>query len=271
MSERFLSRDDSPLQAKTWEAIDGTVIGAARSQLSARRLLTIEGPYGLGLKSIPLGDQPISGETVAEGVSLTCGGVLPLVSIQASFRLAMRDIAAFEEMGAAMDMSAAVFAAVRCAEQEDALIFNGSKAAGVEGLLNAKGAQSAKLKSWEQVGAAADDVIAAVTRLDAAGFHGPYTLALAADRFNMLYRRYPQGNATEMDHVKSIATEGIVKVPAIKSGGVLLAGGAQSASIILGQDMSVGFIGPAGNEFEFSISESLALRILAPESVLVLK
>ena len=38
----------------------------------------------------------------------------------------------------------------------------------------------------------------------------------------------------------------------------------------LNVDMSVGFNGPAGDAFEFSISESLALLIRAPEAVCVL-
>jgi uncharacterized linocin/CFP29 family protein len=270
MSEHYLNRGDAPFQEKTWEAIDGAVIGAARSQLSARRLLSVEGPYGLGLKSVPLGDETIEGES-AEGVTLSGGGVLPLLAIQATFCLAARDIAAFEERGAAMDLGAAVNAAIACAKQEDALLFNGVKSASVEGLLNVKGAQSARLKSWESVGAAADDLIAAVTKLDAAGFHGPYTLALAPDRFNLLYRRYPQGNQTELDHLASVVTEGIVKAPAIKSGGVLLAAGAQFARIVLGQDMAAGFVGPDGTCYELTVSESIALRIMAPASVLVLK
>jgi NAD-dependent dihydropyrimidine dehydrogenase PreA subunit len=35
------------------------------------------------------------------------------------------------------------------------------------------------LPSWEEIGAAGNDIIQALTRLDDAGFHGPYSLALA--------------------------------------------------------------------------------------------
>jgi hypothetical protein len=35
--------------------------------------------------------------------------------------------------------------------------------------------------------------------------------------------------------------------------------------------MTIGFIGPAGGEIEFSISESLALRIRQPQALCVLK
>jgi uncharacterized linocin/CFP29 family protein len=58
-----------------------------------------------------------------------------------------------------------------------------------------------------------------VTGLDDAGFHGPYCLALAPALFNLLYRRYPQGDGTELDQVKTIVTDGVFKAPALKNGG----------------------------------------------------
>jgi hypothetical protein len=38
----------------------------------------------------------------------------------------------------------------------------------------------------------------------------------------------------------------------------------------LGQDMSIAFIGPAGGEIEFMITESLALYIRRPQAICVL-
>lgn len=114
-----------------------------------------------------------------------------------------------------------------------------------------------------------EDVIKGVATLDRDGFHGPY--ALPPGRYNLLFRRYRQGNQIEMSHLQSMVTEGIFKAPILKEGGVLLASGKQFASIILGQDMVIGFIGSARGELEFSISESLALRIRQPKAVCVLE
>jgi len=127
------------------------------------------------------------------------------------------------------------------------------------------------LTKWDKVGTAADQIIDAVTKLDAAGFHGPYSLALAPAQFNLLLRRYPQGDGTELDHIRSIVTDGVVKAPALKKGGVLLASGSQYASVAIGQDMITAYNGPVGDLLEFQIYESLALLIRAPESILVLK
>nr|HID14514.1 hypothetical protein [Anaerolineae bacterium] len=52
-----------------------------------------------------------------------------------------------------------------------------------------------------------------MTILDGAGFHGPYCLALAPDRYNLLLRRYPQGTVSELEHVKTMVTDGVFKAP----------------------------------------------------------
>jgi uncharacterized linocin/CFP29 family protein len=270
MSDEFLHRGDAPFGEQVWERIDEAVTSAAKSELCGRRLLHVEGPYGLGLKSLPAPDQEVGGAAV-EGVVMAASSATPVALIQGGFTLSAREIASSEETGLPFDLRAATAAAIACAKQEDALVFNGSKALGADGLLTAKGTQNVKLKPWEEVGAAVEDVIQAVAALDKAGFHGPYTLALATSLYNRLFRRYPQGNMTEIEHIRTLVTDGVVKAPAIGSGGVLLASGRQFATIVLGQDLMTSFVGPSGRDYEFTVSESLALRLVEPRSVCVLK
>jgi uncharacterized linocin/CFP29 family protein len=137
--------------------------------------------------------------------------------------------------------------------------------------MNVQGAGSQTLTKWDKVGTAADQIIEAVTKLDDAGFHSGYCMALAPSLYNLLLRRYPQGDGTELDHIRTMVTEGIVKAPILKKGGVLLASGSQFASLCIGQDMAVGYNGPTGNSLEFYIIESLALVVRVPEAICVLK
>ena len=262
MANKYLAREDAPFGSDTWKLLDTTMVETAKSQLVGRRMLHIEGPFGMGLKVVPLQDEKSES-------GLTMSSVLPVVMIQEPFALGTRDLASYERGGMGLDTTAVAEAALAGARAEDDLIFNG--APGMPGLLTAKGSSALKLSAWDAVGAAANDLIQAITTLDGAGFHGPYCLALAPDRYNLLLRRYPQGNLSEMEHVKSMVTAGIYKAPILKSGGVLLASGRQYASIVLGQDMAIGFVGPAGEEIEFSIVESLAVRIRQPQAICVLK
>jgi uncharacterized linocin/CFP29 family protein len=187
--------------------------------------------------------------------------------IQKSFVLSKRDIAASEQEGLPFNTAPVAAAALDCALLEDKIVFQGAQ--GSQGLLTASGASELKLSTWKEVGKAADETISALTMLDNAGFHGPYSLALSPGRYNLLLRRYPQGG-TELEQIKSM-TDGVFKAPVLDSGGLLIASGRQFAAITLGQDMSVGYIGPAGEDLEFSISESLALLIRQPKAICALR
>lgn len=261
MEKDYLGRAEAPISAGTWKLLDAAMIESAKSQISGRRLIGIEGPFGFGLKVIPLSDCEI-----AEGV--TGSPFIPVNLVTSSFFLNKRDLAAGEKDQLFLDMNPVACAAMACAAKEDGIIFSGIQ--DTPGLLGAEGSNSLALGKWDKIGAAADQVINAVTLLDNAGFHGPYCMGLAPARYNLLLRRYPQGDGTELDHIRSILGGDIIKAPVMKSGGVLLASGRQYCSLVIGQDMSIGFNGPAGDAFEFSISESLALLIRAPEAICVL-
>jgi uncharacterized linocin/CFP29 family protein len=262
MANKYLAREDAPFESAVWELLDTTMKQVAKGQLVGRRLLETEGPYGLGLKAVPLPDRETESGLIASQV-------LPVLYVKEEFTLGTRDIASYEREGLAPDTSPVAEATLACARLEDELIFRG--AAGVPGLLAAEGANQMGLSSWDEVGAAANDIIQAITQLDGAGFHGPYALALAPARYNLLLRLYPRGKQSELEHIQTMVGEGVFKAPVLKSGGVLLAANVRCASIVLGQDMSIGYIGPAGDRQEFTISESLTVNIRQPRAISVLE
>lgn len=264
--ENFLNRSDAPFQEAFWTFIDETVKGAAISQLSARKLLYTEGPYGLGLQFIPGTDVHEN----AKNIQLSSPGSQRLTLIDTSFTLPAWDIAAHIENGVQMNTTNIIKSVFDIAAKEDEILFYGSESLGIQGLLNSKGVQKFNLKPWDQVGDAVETIIAAVDKLDAAGFHGPYTLGLSPVLYNKLFRRYPQTEILEIDHLKSLVSDGIIKAAAIRQGGVLLSGEKEFMSIILGQDLTAGFEGPSGRDYVFTISESLTLRLMVPEAVCVL-
>jgi uncharacterized linocin/CFP29 family protein len=262
MNTNYLLREDAPIKEQTWQALDETMVAAAKGAMTGRRLLSIQGPYGLGLKSVSLGDSEAKAGVVS-------GNALPLSLLHMSFSMSQRDLAAFERDGTSLDTANVASAAIEMAALEDSIIFKGTKE--VPGLSSAKNAHEHKLGQWSQAGAATEDVIKAVTLLDKAGFHGPYSLALEPSRYNALMKLYPGMMIGELENIKSIVAEGIVKAPAIQGGGLLLGAGAQFASIVIGQDMSLGYIGPMNERIQFSISESLALYVRQPLAICVLR
>lgn len=262
MANKYLAREDAPFGSDVWEVLDATMKEVAKSQLVGRRVLDTEGPYGLGLKAVPLPDKETESGLIASQV-------LPVLLIQKPFTLGTRDIASYERDGLALDPGPVAEAALDCARLEDDLIFRG--APNVPGLLMVEGSNRVALSSWDEVGTAADDIIQAITHLDNAGFHGPYTLALAPARYNLLLRLYPRGKQSELEHIQTMVSKGVFKAPILESGGVLLAANVRCASIVLGQDMNIGYIGPAADKQEFSISESLTVRVRQPGAICVLE
>ena len=270
MSEQYLNRGDAPFGAGVWEAIDKAVVGAARSQLAGRRLLHTIGPQGLGLKALPFGDGPVQGNTV-ENVTVSSSGMIPVAMIHSAFTLSVRDVAAYEQSGLPLDLDAAVKAALALAHQEDQIVFNGLPSLNVVGLLDTPRVRSIKLRPWNAVGDAVQDVISAVGELDAAGFLGPYALALTPKSYNQLFRLYPQSDTTELEHARQVVTDRIVKAPALPGGGVLIDTGGPFANIVLGQDMMTSFVGPAPGRYQFALLESIALWVRVPEAICILK
>ncbi len=265
----YLQREDAPFGSEVWELLDSTVAGVAMSQLAVRRIVETVGPYGYGFKQLPGSDEVVAQQ---DGVSIAASRAIPVVELSASFVLPRRDLAAFKATRVNPDLGPAVKAALAMAAQEDRILLEGSKKNAATGLTNTEGICKVPLSDWTKVGAAADNLIEAVSALDKAGFHGPYTLAIAPDKYNLLFRRYPQADGTELEHIRQLVTGGIVKAPALNSGALLVASGPQYVAILVGQDLRVGFVGPTADlGYEFTLSESFALQVYAPGAVCLLK
>jgi uncharacterized linocin/CFP29 family protein len=270
MSEQYLHRGDAPFGEGVWEAIDNAVVGAARSQLAGRRLLHTIGPQGLGSKALPFGDRPVQANA-GEGVTVSSSCMVPVAMIHSEFSLSVRDVAAYEQSGIPLDLDTAVKAALALARQEDRIVFSGLPALKVVGLLDAPRVRVIKLRPWDAVGDAVQDIISAVGELDAEGFLGPYALALTPKSHNHLFRLYPHSDTTELEHARQVVTDRIIKAPALPGGGVLIDTSGPFANIVLGQDMTTSFIGPAPAQYQFAIIESIALWVQVPEAICILK
>jgi uncharacterized linocin/CFP29 family protein len=225
MTDRYLLRDDAPIEPETWKILDATVVETARTILVGRRMLHMEGPYGFGLKSVP-------GLQLQEDIYASSS--IPVAVIETSFMLGKRDLAEYERNGLPLNLNPLVDAAIRAAEHEDNIILNGVPR--LYGLLNFEGINRQALSSWDELGAAPADIIKAVIDLDNAGYHGPYALALSPARYDTLYRRHPIGAFSELEQIQTIATEGVFKAPVLEKGGVVINTGRMYASVVLGQE-----------------------------------
>ena len=110
---------------------------------------------------------------------------------------------------------------------------------------------------------ALEDVIVAVNILDGKGYPGPYGLALSPMLYNGLFRRYAGTDLLQIEHLKRLCTRGIVK--AAIAGGVLIV--PDVGPHVLGQDLQVSYLGPDAAHCNFTLSESLVLKIETPDAI----
>jgi len=78
-----------------------------------------------------------------------------------------------------------------------------------------------------------------------------------------LFRRYPGSELLQIEHLKRLCTRGIVKADI--EGGVLVA--RDVGSIVVGQDLQVTHLSSDAAHEQFAVSESLVLKIEAPDAI----
>ena len=252
-----------PLSPEMMSKIEQAAVSAARDILSARRIIDVEGPYGLGLTTVEVGNDDLCRQPAPNEASAVLSHALSLPMIYRRFSLSKRRIAAFEESGQPLNLKIVEDAAQAVAMREEEFIYHGQPDFHLQGLLNATGRNTLQGGDWGSVDQVLDNVIAAVNILDGKGYRGPYGLALAPALYNNLFRRYPGSDLLQIEHLKRLCTRGIVK--ANIEGGVLVA--KDVGTIVLGQDLQIAYLSPDAAHENFAVTESLVLKIEAADAI----
>jgi uncharacterized linocin/CFP29 family protein len=261
-----LNRGQAPFPASIWQAIDAAAASAARDRLTGRRFLDLEGPFGVGLTTIEVGNDDYCRQPGPDEAGQVMGRAISLPMIRKSFRLSIRRVAAHVDNGQPLDLSLAQQAAEAVADREEELIYRGQPAFGLAGLLTMEGRQQVPGGDWTAPDRALQDVLAAATRLDESGYRGPYALALAPALYNNLFRLYPGSDVMGLEHLRRLCTAGIYK--AAIEGGLLV--DTRVGVLILGQDVNAGYSSQDGVHYHLYISESIVLRIDEPKAICVI-
>ena len=243
--------------------IEHAAVSAARDVLTGRRILDVKGPYGLALTSVEVGNDDLRQEPSPGEASAVVSQALSVPMIYRRFSLSKRRVAAFEETGQPLNLKVVEDAGQAVAAREEEFIYHGQPGFHLPGLLTVDGRNNLKGGSWNNVDEVLDNVIEAVNMLDGKGYRGPYALVLAPALYNNLFHRYAGTDLLQIEHLKRLCTRGIVK--ATIEGGVLVA--RDVGSLVLGQDMQVSYLGTDAAHENFAVSESVVLKIEAPDAI----
>lgn len=259
----YLNRNQAPFPAKLWDAIDEAATDAARDLLTGRRFLEVQGPYGTGLTVIEVGNDDYCRQPEPDEAGAVMSRALSVPMLRRSFRLSIRRIAAWLDNGQPLDLTPAEDAAEAVAAREEEFVYYGQPAFQLYGLLNCEGRSHVEGGNWADIDRALDDVLAAVNKLDADHFRGPYALVLSPTLYNGLFRRYPGTDMLQLEHLKRLCTRGIYKA-SIEGGAVV---DPRVGSLVVGQDLRAGYAQQDGVHYHLYLSESLVLRLQEPKAI----
>jgi uncharacterized linocin/CFP29 family protein len=259
----YLNRDQAPFPDSVWKAIDAAITSAALDRLTARRFLDLEGPFGVGLTTIEVGNDDYCRQPSPDEAGAIMGHAIPVPMIRKSFRLSIRRVAAHIENGQPLDLAPVQDATEAVAGREEEFVYQGQSDFGLPGLLTVEGRQHVDGGDWVTPDRSLQDVLAAATRLDESGIRGPYALVLAPALYNNLFRLYPNSDVLPLEHLRRLCTGGIYK--AAIEGGVML--DPSAGVLILGQDFRSGYTTQDGVHYHLYVSESIVLRIDDPKAI----
>lgn len=272
----FLDRGSAPITEEEWRRIDEAVIETGRRMLVGRRILSILGPLGAGVYSLPYsvfsGKMQAGVDMIGEKDDLVIAAdrraTINLPILYKDFKIIWRDVEADQHLGIPLDVSTAAVAASFVTSQEDNLIFNGNSELGHEGLLTASDRLTISISSWDKSGNALADAVKATGALSAAGHYGPYAMVVSPVLFGSMVRVYGNTGILELDQVKALMGGGVHYSNVISGKkAVVVSLGPENLSLAVGQDMVTGYTGPVNMNHLFRVMETIALLIRRADAI----
>ena len=95
MAEQLIASGTVP--ADLLNKVEETATAAARELLTGRRIIDVEGPYGLGLTTLEVGNDDLCRQPGPEEASAVLSHALSIAMIYRRFALSKRRIAAYRE------------------------------------------------------------------------------------------------------------------------------------------------------------------------------
>lgn len=259
----YLNRNTSPFSADLWRQFDKTAVKSVRDMLTGRRFLDVDGPYGVGLNTVEIGNDRFCRQPAADEAGAVMGHAISVPMLRRSFNFSIRRLAGHLEGTQPLDLTPVEEAAEALAAREEEFVYYGQKDFHLYGLMNAPGRNEVVGGDWSRVDVVLENVLAAVSQLDATRFRGPYALVVSPQLYNALFRRYEGSDMLQVEHLNRLCTLGIFKAPV--DGAAVV--DPRCGKIVVGQDVMVGYSGSDGVHAQLFVSESMVLKLDSPAAV----
>jgi uncharacterized linocin/CFP29 family protein len=264
MSDHLL-RGRAPISDAGWTLIDDEARARVTPGLGARKLIDFTGPLGWAHSATNLGRVERVEQGAPEGVETRVRRVLPLVELRVPFTVAREELRAGDRGAEDVDFDPLAAAARKLMECENAAVFHGWKAAGIEGV--------SACSSHDELEQGADFsqftrcVASGVERLMRCGVGGPYGLALGRETWTRVVESSEHGGYPLLRHLREIVDGPIAWTPGVQ-GAVIVSLRGGDFLFECGQDISVGYDHHDTEAIELYLEESFSFRVVTPEAAI---
>lgn len=262
-----LHRSLAPLSDAAWDRIEHEAKEAFEVYLAARRLVRLSGPHGWGESSVPTGlTREVDG--LGEGIEARLRVVQPLVELRVPFTLDRRELETIARGNPKPDLDPVIDAAKCIATAEDRLVFMGHEEARISGI--ATGTHQDPVPLTDDYLAYPSSVVEGLQQLREAGVGGPFALVLGPRCFRGLMTTITGGGYPVYKHVRDLIDGPIVHAPSF-DGALLLTMDEDAYELVVGRDLSIGYLGHDADKVDLYFEESLTFRLFEPDGAVWLK
>jgi uncharacterized linocin/CFP29 family protein len=261
-----LLRSHAPISERGWELIDEEARDRLTPGMASRRLVDFSGPHGWDYACVTLGRTDPADVALA-GVTAVRRRVQPVVEFKVPFALSRAELLAGDRGAEDVDFADLDRAARQFVEAENAAVFHGSPAAGIEGIVplcpHDPVARPAEAAGYPRA------VAQAVDLLKRNGLEGPYGLALSREEWTRVVETGELGGYPLFDHLKTILDGPIVWTPGL-AGAVVLTLRGGDFLFHSGQDVSVGYTSHDADAVALYLEASFTFRNVTPEAAVAI-
>ena len=251
----------APIPTEAWEEINERAREVILSQLTARRVLYVNGPKGIDTNSVPQGRlksiKPIKKGEVGTGLY----DVLPLMETRIEFDLSRWELDNILRGEKDTELDNLEEAAEKLALFEEDSIYNGNKQAGIKGLDEVAGKRIKLTKD-------ANDILSAISEgafaINDAYAKRPYDLIVSDEVYKRLNQMYQGGLLRK--NVEAIIGGEVIRSRVLK-GALLVPRDHEDLELTIGQDYSVGFEFYDAKNVKLFVMNSFTFRCLDDDIV----
>lgn len=254
----LLKRSVAPIPEQAWEEIDDTAARVLKSQLTARRFVEIDGPHGWQLGAVNTGRLVTADKPAADDVPWGQRAVLPLVETRVPVELDQMELDSIARGVQDADLDPLEEAARRIARFEESAVYNGFKAGGIRGIVEAS--EHAAVPMPEDGRQFPSAIAQAVEAITLAGVGGPFTVVLDRDAWAALMQSGAGGYPPQRI-IRELGVDHLYMSPVLE-GGLVASTAAGNFQLTLGQDFSIGYAFHDRNRVELFLTESFTFRVL---------